>query len=380
MIIFNCSASSEVATPRDASSARTAYTAQVLETDRDSRSLGKKEQSAVSGGILERLGAYLVKVFKALRDSIGHLLRDKSRDADNVAPLSLSRAVVLNPSENQQLSSERAATATSGAHGEAGSVRWDRLAPSHTCPNGGPAESSAAPQQKEPEASVRDVLRREWREIGKGLNALYLYGYGQSVPAGALRVLTADKELGTARVEAFDAQLASARRVLKTTDQAMTLQEVINGFNNVECCPTQGDALAAFVGGMTSFADSFAREYAGLYGEDCLRVAPVSYVENFVLKFLTKLTVDQTEQLTARLLMGMSKQAQQIFTFAYEQVELSGDSKRGDKLSQLGFGARVMDALRKYLELEPMPSVEWVSVDDLDIYELAALDRVMKRV
>ena len=380
MIIFNCSASSEVATPRDASSARTAYTAQVLETDRDSRSLGKKEQSAVSGGILERLGAYLVKVFKALRDSIGHLLRDKLRDADNVAPLSLSRAVVLNPSENQQLSSERAATATSGAHGEAGSVRWDRLAPSHTCPNGGPAESSAAPQQKEPEASVRDVLRREWREIGKGLNALYLYGYGQSVPAGALRVLTADKELGTARVEAFDAQLASARRVLKTTDQAITFQEVINGFNNVECCPTQGDALAAFVGGMTSFADSFAREYAGLYGEDCLRVAPVSYVENFVLKFLTELTVDQTEQLRARLLMGMSKQAQQIFTFAYEQVELSGDSKRGDKLSQLGFGVRVMDALSKHLELEPMPSVEWVSVDGLDIYELAALDRVMKRV
>ena len=380
MIIFNCSASSEAATPPDAFSARTACTPQFLETDRDSRSLGKKEQSAVSGGILERLGAYLVKFFKALRDSIGHLLRDKLRNADNVAPLSLSRAVVSNPSENQQLSSERAATATSGAHGEAGSVSWDRLAPSHTCPNGGPAKSSAAPQQKEPEASVRDVLRREWREMGKGLNALYLYGYGQSVPAGALRVLTADKELGTTRVEAFDAQLMSARRALKTTDRVMPLEAVINRFSDVRCYPTQGDALAAFVGGMTSFADSFAREYAGLYGEDCLRVAPVSCDENFVLKFLTELTGGQAEQLRARLLMGMSKQAQQIFTFAYEQVELSGDSKRGDKLSQLGFGVRVMDALRKYLDLEPMPSVEWVSVDDLGIYELAALDRAMKRV
>lgn len=215
--------------------------------------------------------------------------------------------------------------------------------------------------------------------MGKGLNALYLRGCGRGVPDGALRVLMTDMQWGTARVEAFDAQLASARRALETTDQAMTLQEVINGFNNVECCPTQGDALAAFVGGMTSFADSFAREYAGLYGEDCLREAPVACVENFVLKFLTELTVEQTEELTARLLMGMSKQARQIFTFAYEQVELSGDSKWSDKLSRLGFGVRVLDALRKSLGLEPVPSVEWVSVDDLDIYELAALDRVLKR-
>lgn len=158
----------------------------------------------------------------------------------------------------------------------------------------------------------------------------------------------------------------------------MTLKEVINVFGKEGDFPTWDDALAAFVGGMTSFADSFASEYVGLYGEDCLRVAPDSCVENFVLKFLTELTGDQVEQLSARLLMGMSKRAQHIFTFAYEQVELSRDSKLDDKLSQLGFGVRVLDALRKYLNLEPMPSIKMVSVGDMDDYELATLDRVLK--
>lgn len=326
-----------------------AFSSQFLETDSYSRRLGKKQQSAAAGGILERLGVYLVKSFRAWWDSIRHLLAEKGREADEAGALSLSRNV---------------------EHGDVVSA---------TTPNDRPDESSALTQEGEPEASVRDVLRREWREMGKGLNALYLFGYGQSVPAGALRALMADKELGTARVEAFEAQLMSARMALRTTDRAMTLKEVINAFGS-KGFRAPIHALAAFVGGMTSFADSFASEYAKAYGEDCLRVAPDSCVQEFVSKHLKGLDEGQEEQLSGRMLTWMSKRAQHIFTFAYEQVELSGHSKLGDKLSQLGFGVRVLDALREYLKLEPMPSIKMVSVDDLDIHELAALDRVLKRV
>lgn len=348
MGIFNCSASPEASTDTYQPSTRTESGAQVRQTERDNLSLGKRApQLAIAGGeVLARQGECLV--LSASGDSVGHMLSNKRRAAAEVVSLSQSGSMAASLERNM-----------------AGLF----MSSSSTSPryqNQGVSEPL-----KQPEALARNV------EVGKGLNAYYLSSYGRPATDESLRGLTVDKELGAARVQAFNRQRVSAME-LKVTYQAMPFHEVSHVFDNVGRFPARVDELVAFVEGMTNFAYRFAHDHVEGYGKDCLRVAPDSEVDSFVANLLTKLSGDQKALLSARLGMGLGEQVQQIFSFACEQAELLQDGELGHKLSQLGFGVRVMDALIKHLDLEPLPYVELVSVGDMDVYALAALDRVLK--
>lgn len=348
MGIFNCLASSAVSTDTYQPLARTDSGAQVRQTELHNLRLGKHTNPAIVGGeVLARQGECLV--LSASRDSVGHLLPDKGCAADEVVSLPQSASMAA--------SFERSVTALFMSSSSA-SPRYQ---------NQGVSEPS-----KQLEASARNV------EIGKGLNAYYLSSYGRSATDESLQGLTVDKELGTARVQAFNRQRVSAME-LKVTYQAMPFHEVSHVFDNVGRFPARVDELVAFVEGMTNFAYRFAHDHVEGYGKDCLRVTPDSEVDSFVANLLTKLSGDQKTLLSARLGMGLGEQAQQIFSFACEQAELLQDGELGHKLSQLGFGVRVMKTLMEQLGLEAMTDVESVNVGDMDIYELAALDRVLKR-
>lgn len=409
MGIFNCLASSAVSTDTYQPLARTDSGAQVRQTELHNLRLGKHTNPAIVGGeVLARQGECLV--LSASRDSVGHLLPDKGCAADEVVSLSRSQSA---------------------------SPRYQ---------NQGVSEPS-----KQLEASARNV------EIGKGLNACYLSSYGPPASGESLRGLWLDKELGTARLQAFNRQLASTVE-LKVTYQEKPFREVDHVLNNVGSFLEPVDQLMAFVDGMTSFADRFAHDHVEGYGKDCLRTAPDSQVKEFVEGLLGKLGEDQKARLSTRLGEGVALQAQQIFTFAKEQVELprpepdhklpqlgfwgakeqaellselgfkdaknqaelpqlgvwgakkqaellsklgfegakkqsellsqsgyEGAKKQAElsrldhELSQLGFGVRVMKTLMEQLGLEAMTDVESVNVGDMDVYELAALDRVLKR-
>lgn len=226
-----------------------------------------------------------------------------------------------------------------------------------------------------PQASADAVIRVAVSD-GKGLNALYFSAYGRAATAESVRGLVVDKESGAARIRAFARQLALTE-ASGATYRSMPLKDVIAVFSDVEHFLALGDALAAFVGGMASFADSFARKYAGQHGKDCLRVAPDLHVEGFVSGLFAELTEPQRKLLKTRLVTGLAEPAQRIFTFAHEQASLYRGGELGHQLSRLGFGLRLMDALRAGLNLEPWQGVESVNVDDLNVDELAALSRVL---
>lgn len=407
MGIFNCLASSAVSTDTYQPLARTDSGAQVRQTERHNLRLGKHTNPAIVGGeVLARQGECLV--LPTSRDCVRHLLPEKGCAADEVVSLSQSA-----------------------------SPRYQ---------NQGVSEPS-----KQLEASARNV------EIGKGLNAYYLSFYGRPATDGSLRGGTVDEKLGTARLQAFNRQLASTLE-LKVTYQEKPFREVDHVLNDVGSFLEPVDQLMAFVEGMTSFADRFAHDHVEGYGKDCLRTAPDLQVEKFVEGVLGKLGKDQKTWLSTRLGEKVALQAQQIFTFAKEQVELprrepehklpplgfwgakeqaellselgfkdaknqaelpqlgvwgakkqaellsklgfegakkqaellsqsgyEGAKKQAElprldhKLSQLGFGVRVMKTLMEQLGLEAMTDVESVNVGDMNVYELAALDRVLKR-
>lgn len=381
---------------------------QWVATEQDSASLGKRQELEKGGGVLECLGAFLMRPFRALHERISHLLRSeggpgtRASDVDESLVPPVIRQVSspclykLAGAENRPygLLMDRTVKSLGAAASVLGQEKSlgqrllkgiDSLRKLFVC-SADDGESQTPDRQKfkallkacRNTATAQGDISRPLEgasDVNRGLNAFYLAGFGRVLTAEAVQGLVSAEHSGALDVHELAARLNRTKDVA-TRYRSLPLKQVLKVIGEGHYFLEKGDALAVFMGAIVTFA----REIAEQRENTQTRVPQDQHIETAVQNLLGALTPAQKDRLRLRLNDFLAEKAYRVFDFAREQSSLSREDWVGEQLFRLSVGEQVMEPLLKQLQLQPRGDdalVDIPSVDEFDIDELAALSRVL---
>ena len=390
------------------SSTATHLNTQWVATEQDSARLGRRQELEKGGGMLECLGAFLMRPFKALHERISHLLCSedgpgaRASDVDeSLVPPVIRRVSSPSPyqlagAENRPygLLMDRTVKSLEAAASVLGQEKtWVQrllkclysLGKLFMCRTGN-GESQSPDKQKfkalfnacRNTGTAQGDIGRPLdgvRDVNLGLNALYLAGFGRALTVEAVQGLEAAKKKGAPAVHEFAARLNRTKDVA-TRYRSLSLEQVLKVMSEGQYFLNKGDALAVFLGGIAAFSKELAQQRENVQK----RVPQDQHIEASVQNLLGALTPAQKDRLRLRLNDFLAEKAYRVFDFAREQSSLSREDWVGEQLFRLSVGEQVMEPLLKQLDLQPRDDdalVDIPSVDEFDIDELAALSRVL---
>lgn len=370
-----------------------------IETSADDASLAATSESQPPRGVLTRLGACLIRPFRALQkwiarllagpasrpEAAGHPVRqaEPPMAAGKIAPpcfyarpgpedgryaAFIERAVAALVADATATAPGEGAHARSVASAEAVPAKqkrlrlknFTRLIPSVQARAAAPLSAASQPGL----AGARS----------NRINDLYFNLFTAPTSGRADPALLHQAPSAYTR-QVLGEHLSAARtqgRCYRALALDTALKQLVSGQHFV----ARDDALAVFLGGVVDLADKLLKKHQVSSAPDLQD----RDIEVGVEAVLSRLTSNERIGIKLRLGDFLAEKAERIGTFAHEQASRHPGGNLGHQLALLGLGSRVLEALLDRLDLDPLVARAAVPVADvtaLAVDELAALSRLL---
>lgn len=209
------------------------------------------------------------------------------------------------------------------------------------------------------------------RRQGNGINELYFSRF-KGPARGPVDPDLASAANGAPNLQALCDNL-SATRTQGRCYRSLALDAALKQLGSGQYFVERDNALVVFLGGVVDLADKLARKHGLANPEDL----DVRQIDAGVGSILNSLTTGERNAVKLRLGDFLAESAEQVTTFAHEQASRVPGGHLGHPLALLGVGTRMVEALLRRLELEPLAPSSVAHVGELAVDELAALSRLL---
>lgn len=365
-----------------------------IETSRDDTALATRAEPGRPQGLLARLGACLSRPFKALQEWIARLLAgpaDHHEAAGNagapvrsvepqIAPLKIgppcfydqpgpddARYGAWLASAVDSLLAGGATASGRGAHGPGTAAQADAPSKKKRIRVKNFTRLIATAKARVIAPSITSDQPGLAGARGNGINELYF-----SLFKGPARGPVDPGLASAANLQALCDNL-SAARTRGQCYRPLALDAAFRQLGSGQYFVERDNALVVFLGGVVDLADKLARKHGLANPEDL----DVRQIDAGVGSILNSLTTGERNAVKLRLGDFLAESAEQVTTFAHEQASRVPGGHLGHPLALLGVGTRMVEALLRRLELEPLAPSSVAHVGELAVDELAALCRLL---